>query len=164
MHKIKQNHLEITDKETTLKLRSLGAGFEADGKIEISFLEAAYFAQMKVITSISEAELLALAQKIDTKAEQKFQIVRTFRNQGYAIRPSLENNEYMRLHRKGIRPGEDKTSSIVKVFDKEETFDLEKVKIDLEFSAKLRKELVYAFVDSRNGEIEYLKVSKTEFD
>lgn len=164
MHKIKENHIEIIDKETIQKLRSMGGGFEIDGKIEISFLEAAYFAENKIIESLNESELIALAGKNDAKAEIRFQVLRTLRNRGYAIRPSIENNNYMRLHRKGIRPGEDKTSSIVKVFGKEEKFDLKSINEDLAFSSQVRKELVYAIVDEKNGEVEFIKISKTEFD
>jgi tRNA splicing endonuclease len=164
MHRIKDNHIEISDKETVQKLRSMGGGFENEGKIEISFLEAAYFAQNKIIENLNESELIALAGKTDAKAELKFQVLRTLRNRGYAIRPSIENNNYMRLHRKGIRPGEDKTSSIVKVFEKSEKFDLKSIKEDLAFSSQVRKELVYAVVDEKDGDIEFIKISKTEFD
>ncbi|MCI0561811.1 MAG: hypothetical protein MN733_25270, partial [Nitrososphaera sp.] len=100
--------LILRSKPLILKMRSLGAGVEEADETKISYLEAAYFADRKVLPMEKE-KLLEHAGKKDPLAKEKFTVIKYLRDRGYIVRQSLDGSNFLRLHRKGLRPGEDKT-------------------------------------------------------
>ena len=153
--------LIIRDKPLILKLRSLGAGVEEGDETKISYLEAAYFADRKVLPMDRE-ELLSKARKNDPLCDEKFQTIKYLRDRGYIVRPSLDNSKFLRLHRKGYRPGEDKTYYLIEAVRKDEKFDLERLMPSLEAAGRLRKELALAICDKEK--ITFIKFGRMDFE
>ncbi|MBI5046569.1 hypothetical protein HZC07_02450 [Candidatus Micrarchaeota archaeon] len=86
------------------------------------------------------------------------------RERGYIVRPSLDGTNYLRLHRKGYRPGEDKTYYLLDVVSKNWQCSPESLLPSLEIAAKLRKELTIAVVDLDQDRPLFIKFGKMNFE
>ncbi|VVC04884.1 tRNA-splicing endonuclease [Candidatus Bilamarchaeum dharawalense] len=161
-YETKDNFLILTEKSLILKLRSLGAGIEEGDETKITFLEAAYFAERGVLP-ISKDELLELASRTDKLYKEKFLVIKYLRDHGYIVRPSLDGTPYLRLHRKGYRPGEDKTYYLIEVVKKDWTASSDSLAAPLETAGKLRKELAIAIVGD-DKEPKFLKFARLNFE
>lgn len=157
------NYLIIRQKQLILKLRSLGAGVEEGEETRITYLEAAYFAERKVLP-LECGALLKRALEKDPLAREKYQIIRYLRERGYIVRPSLDGTDFLRLHRKGLRPGEDKTYYLIKAVAKTWQAGTEELMPALETAGRLRKELVVAVVDTSAEKPLFIKFGRMTFD
>lgn len=147
--------LLIEDEKKVRRLVLLGA-MEEDGKIRLPYLEAAYFAEKGEIDGNAE-EFLSLAEKSDPLAPEKYLVLKQLRDTGFIVRCG-ESADLLRVYKKGIRVGEDRTMYLVRVLRKSETPDL---RSDLKLAGKMRKELVYAFVGEK---IEFVKAMRVNFE
>lgn len=142
------------------KLRLIGAGVEEKGVVKLPLLEAAYFQGKKVIESgKSPEELVELASKKDPLAPEKFRVLFHLREAGFIVRMGDGKEELIRVYKKGIRVGEDRTEMAVKVLRDGEKPSLE---ADCVEASKMRKELVYAFVG--NDGIAFFKAYRANFE
>jgi tRNA splicing endonuclease len=80
------------------------------------------------------------------------------------VRPSLDGTPYLRLHRKGYRPGEDKTYYLIEVVAKDWKADSEKLLPSLDAAGRLRKELVLAIVDLNGEKPLFIKFGRANFE
>lgn len=158
-----KDFLIIRQKSLILKLRSLGAGVEEADETKITYLEAAYFADRGVIP-LKKDELLEHSSKNDPLSAEKYLVIKHLRNRGYIVRPSLDGTNYLRLHRKGYRPGEDKTYYLIEVVKKDWKCSTESIMPSLETAAKLRKELAIAVVDPAKDAPLFIKFSRMNFE
>ena len=157
------DYLIIRQKPLILKLRSLGAGVEEADETRITYLEAAYFAERGVLP-LDKEDLLERAAKKDRLAREKFHVIRYLRERGYIVRPSLDGTDYLRLHRKGFRPGEDKTYYLIEVVPKGWQISPEGLMPSLETAGRLRKELAIAVVDMAAEKPFFIKFGRMNFD
>ncbi len=157
------DYLVIKDRPLILKLRSLGAGVEEADETKIALLEAAYFAERGVLP-MDKDEILNAAKKKDKLAEEKFFAIKYLRDRGYIVRPSLDGTPYLRLHRKGYRPGEDKTYYLLSVVKKNWSATTEDLMPMLEAASRLRKELAITVVDLGEGKIQFIKFGRMTFE
>ena len=155
--------LEIEDKSLILKLRSLGAGVEEEEKTKITLLEAAYFADRGVLP-MDKDEILKKAEKDDPLCKEKYFVIKYLRDRGYIVRPSLDGTKYLRLHRKGYRPGEDKTYYLIETVPKDWKASMETLLPSLELAGRLRKELTIAVVDLEKDKPFFIKFGRMNFD
>ena len=160
---ITQDFLIIRSKPLILKLRSLGAGVEEADETKITILEAAYFADRGVLP-MKKDELLAQAIKSDPLAQEKYYVIKYLRDRGYIVRPSLDGTHYLRLHRKGYRPGEDKTYYLIDVVPKEWSSKQDALLSSLDAAGRLRKELVIAIADPKLEKPLFIKFGRMNFD
>jgi len=158
-----EDYLLIKEKPLILKLRSLGAGVEEAETTKLTYLEAAYFAERGVLP-LPKDELLGKAAGKDPLAHEKFHVIRYFRERGYIIRPSLDGTPFLRLHRKGFRPGEDKTYYLLEVVKKGWQCGIESLLPSLETAGRLRKELAIAVVDMKEAKPLFIKFGRMNFD
>jgi len=158
---ITKDMLVIRDPKLILKLRSLGGGTEEGEENRITFLEAAFFAERRVIPLEFE-ELMELARKKDKMAEKQYTVLKYLREQGYIAKPSLDGSPYLRLYRKGFRPGEDRTYALIHVVDDKWKTDAEGLGKMVSFAGKLRKECIIAVVDGE--EPKFLKLGRTNYE
>ena len=128
---------------------------------KISYLEAAYFAERKVLP-MEAGDLLGRAEAKDPLAKEKFMVIKHLRERGYIVRPSLDGSPFLRLHRKGFRPGEDKTYYLIEVARKDAKFDLNTLMPSLETAGRLRKELALAICDRER--ITFIKFGRMDFE
>lgn len=135
----------IHDKPLMLLLRNLGAAIEEGKSAKIPLIEAVFFAEKKKLPFTRE-EILERAKKNDPLAEQKAIVISHLRSRGYITRVSADTTEYLRLHRKGFRPGEDRTYYLLKVVDGSQPMDMDSISQALAFAGSLRKDLVFAYV------------------
>lgn len=156
-----KDFLVIRHKPLILKLRSLGAGVEDAEETRITYLEAAYFASRGVIP-VAEAELLSKAE--DPLAREKLFVIRYLRDRGYIVRPSLDGTPFLRLHRKGMRPGEDKTYYLIEVVQKGWKCGTDSLMPSLETAGRLRKELGIAIVDFEQERPLFIKFGRMNFE
>jgi tRNA splicing endonuclease len=157
------DYLILRQKPLILKLRSLGAGVEEADETRITYLEAAYFAERKVLPFDKE-DLLSRALAKDALAREKFHVIRYLRERGYIVRPSLDGTPYLRLHRKGLRPGEDKTYYLIEVVAKGWQAGAETLLPSIEAAGRLRKELAIAVVDTAVEKPLFLKFGRMNFE
>lgn len=158
--------LTIKDRPLILKLRSLGAGIEEADETKLALLEAAYFADRGVLP-LAKDDLIKEALKSDPDAIEKYHVIRYLRNQGYIVRPSLDSSKYLRLHRKGYRPGEDKTYYLIAVTNsKKHSIKFDEIYSSLDAAGRLRKELTLAIVDTTDEDKEptFIKFSRANFE
>jgi len=162
--------LEITDdflvlrsKPLILKLRSLGAGVEEADETRLTLLEAAYFADRGVLP-LKKEELLEHAAKKDGLCEEKYFVIKYLRDRGYIVRPSLDGTPYLRLHRKGLRPGEDKAYYLIEVVKKDWVGTPENLLASLETAGRLRKELAIAIADQKQEKPLFIKFGRMNFE
>jgi len=160
---IKDGYLRINDRDLILKLRSLGAGVEEADQTSITLLEAAYFADRRVLPYDKEA-LLTEASKADPLAMEKYSIIKYLRDRGYIVRPSLDGTGYLRLHRKGCRPGEDKTAYLLEVVPEGWFLKQDTLLSSLDTAGRMRKELVIAVADMEGGKPLFIKFGRASFD
>ena len=163
MIELTDDYLVIKDKPTILKLRSLGAGVEEADETKLSLLEAAYFADRGVIEFDKDKILEKLAKK-DKLCKEHYYLVKYLRDRGYIVRPSLDGTDYLRLHRKGYRPGEDKTYYLIKTVPKGWTCSKDELLPSLELAGRLRKELTIAIVDLDQDKPLFLKFGRMNLD
>lgn len=146
MMELTDDYLIIRDKSLILKLRSLGAGVEEAEETRITLLEAAYFADRGVLP-MEKDELIKRAAKKDKLAKERYFVIKYLRDRGYIVRSSLDGTSFLRLHRKGYRPGEDKTYYLIEVVSKDWSCNAKDLMPFLETAGRLRKELAIAVVD-----------------
>jgi len=151
----------IRDKPLMLLLRNIGAAVEEGKEAKIPLIEAAYFAEKRKLP-FTKDEILALASKTDPLAKEKYIVIDYLRSRGYITRVSLDTTEYLRLHRKGFRPGEDRTYYLVKVVDGSWVPKTGELDAALDFAGKLRKELVVAVVDGSRPR--FMKFGRANFE
>ena len=161
---IRENMLVIHEPKLILKLRSLGGGVESEDQKEnhITFLEAAFFSERRVIP-VEFDELMKLAKKKDKMAEKQYKVIKYLREQGYIAKPSLDDSSYLRLYRKGFRPGEDRTYSLIYVVDDKWKAGAKELAEMIGFAGRLRKECIIAVV-GKEEEPKFLKLGRTNFE
>lgn len=159
--RIEDGFVIIEDEELAKRLRSLGGGVEASAGTKMMLLEAVYFAEKEVLP-IEKEKLLETAKKNDPLAEEKYEIMKYLRNNGYITRPSLDNSPYLRLHRKGFRPGEDRTYFLVKVVKKDWKAGVGELMEELKFAGRLRKQLVIAVPGEQKPR--FIKFGRSTFE
>lgn len=143
------------------KLALLGAGVEEGGGVKLPLVEAAYFEEKGVISSGKSAgELVKLAKEKDGLAEERFIVLRHLRERGHIVRWGLGETGLMRIYRKGIRVGQDRTEMVLKVLREGSKPEISK---DLESAGRMRKALIYAFVGGKGG-ILFVKAYRIAFD
>ncbi len=154
----------ISDLKAIELFRKYGAGIEENTKIKIHPLEALYFLERGKLTLENETfdSLFAKAKNEDTLAEEKYIILKHLRQNGYILRLSFTNEQWMRIYRKGFRPGEDRTQYLLKIVRYNWHPKLEELIDDMKKAAEVRKELVYAIVQKEKPT--FFKIARTNFD
>ncbi len=152
----------IEDDESKIeRLELIGAGVREGEILKLPLLEAAYFEGKGFLGSgESEAGLIELALASDSLAKEKFAVLKHLRERGYIVRNGEGKSEFMRIYRKGIRIGEDRSESALKVLREGEKPELAP---DLEKAGRMRKALIYAFV-GKEGDILFVKAYRVGFD
>jgi len=153
--------LVIKDRPLILKLRSLGAGVEEADETKITYLEAAYFAERGVLPEDKEKLLKHVKEE---NVQEKYYVIKYLRDLGYIVRPSLDGTGFLRLHRKGYRPGEDKTYYLLYVVPKDWQASTETLMPALETAGRLRKELAVAVADPEKEKPFFIKFARMTFD
>ena len=154
----------VSDSKAIELFRKYGAGEEENGKVKIHPLEALYFMERGKLALEGEtfASLLAKLKKEDGLAGEKYSILKHLRQNGYILRPSYAAEDWLRVYRKGFRPGEDRTQFLLRVVEIGWQPKLQELAADLKKAAEVRKELVYAYVE--NGKAQFFKTVRTSFD
>lgn len=153
--------IEIPAEKAEELFRRHGAGVLEGGKIRIHPLEALYFIE-KGKLELKGENFDSLFRKIkeeDNLAAEKYAVLKSLRQNGYIVRPSFAHEPWMRIYRKGFRPGEDRARFLLKVVRGQGEMDLLS---DVRKAAEVRKELVYAVFEK--GKIIFLKAGRTSFD
>ncbi|MEM2948322.1 MAG: hypothetical protein QXD51_03440 [Candidatus Anstonellales archaeon] len=140
--------------EKAEEIIQLGVGTETEKGLELHEIEAAYLVKKGKI------KLKKNFEKLIEGNEEKYQVYEDLRERGYVVRLSKES-EWFRINRKGFRRNEDRTVYILKVIKAPFKLTDKEIFEDVSFSAKLRKQLVYAIVHEK--EIKYLTIGRMTF-
>ena len=143
----------VEDAELAEKLELLGAGVSAEKGRKLPSIEAAYFQEKGVLDTGKDISGLTAGK------EKEFAVLKHLRDSGRIVRIGEGNSEFMRVYRKGIRIGEDRTEGIVRVLEEGKKPDL---LADIAVAGKMRKELSYAFVGEEG--ITFVKAYRVGFD
>jgi tRNA splicing endonuclease len=155
--------ITISDQELIKKLFRIGAIGEQSEKAEIHPLLAAYLADKGILND--GEKILKAAKKGDKLAEDKIAVIKHLWSHGYITRVSLEGKEeYLRVHRKGIRPGEDRTQYLVKVVQENWKPKFTEILENIAFAGKLRKELVLAYLEGKEKQVRFIRIGRSSFD
>jgi tRNA splicing endonuclease len=161
MGKLEGEFFVEADASKIEKLELLGAGVKEGEVLKLPLIEAAYFEGKGFLGSgESEAGLIELALASDSLAKEKFLVLKHLRDRGYIVRDGEGKSEFMRIYRKGIRIGEDRSESVIRVLREGEKPELAP---DLERAGRMRKALIYAFV-GKEGDILFVKAYRVGFD
>lgn len=155
--KIEKQGVLIEESELAEKLRRIGA-YLIEGKW-LPLYEAMYFSEKELVPFQKETILKAL-KKRDKAAEINYKVFSHLWGKGYITRESLDT-ELFRIHRKGIRVGEDRTEHVMRVIKEKQKYDKKQMEKDLEIAGKLRKQFVLAIVGK---DIKFIKISRSRFD
>lgn len=148
----------IEDSDTIKKLFRVGAIPEILEKIELHPLIAELMAEKAVLPKGKYLSML----KTDKLAKDKLTVIRHLWSKGYVCRLSLEGEDYIRVHRKGIRPGDDRTQYLLTVIPSNWKTTLDELVGHMELSGRLRKELVFVYVSK--DKIQFLGVGRRTFE
>ncbi len=160
---IGKDFIRIRDRKLILRLRSLGAGVETADESKITLLEGAYFSY-KGVLELDREQLLALAREKDGMADEKFAVIKYLRDRGYITRPSLDGSGYLRLHRKGFRPGDERTYALIEVVGKDWKATPDSLEESLRFAGRLRKELFIAIANPSKEKPRFLKFGRASIE
>lgn len=155
---IQNNSVIISDQNTRLKLRSLGAGVDEGDITKLSLPEAYYFSELGVLPV--DKKNIESAAIFDKFFQKKVTLIRYFRERGYISVASFDDSPYLRLYKKGFRPAEDRTQYLLAIISK--TQEISTILDSLDITAKMRKDLVCVLMDS--NEPVFLKCSRSNFD
>ncbi|MCK4319882.1 hypothetical protein KAW38_04910 [Candidatus Micrarchaeota archaeon] len=148
--------VRVKDKD---KYKDLGAGIEINGEYILPPLEAIYLKRKGLLDSdIDEKELFEMASKKRKYYKEEYRIFEFFRKKHYIVREGLLPSDFLRIYKKGIRFGEDRTLYLLKVV---KDLNLEEMRKDMEKAINLRKELVYAIIE--NEKPTFIKVYYSSF-
>ncbi|MDD5337629.1 MAG: hypothetical protein PHS02_04050 [Candidatus ainarchaeum sp.] len=144
--------------------RRQGIGIENGEKIEIHPLEAVYLMERGKLALENETmdSLMEKVRKEDPLAGEKYAVFRHMRKNGYIARLSFSSEPWIRIYRKGFRPGEDRTQWLLRIVGSGWHPALEELISDMKKAADARKELVYAVVEA--GKPLFFKLGRTSFD
>ncbi|MBU0586561.1 hypothetical protein KJ780_03545 [Candidatus Micrarchaeota archaeon] len=156
-------HISINKEDAELLFRRYGAGIQTENGIVLHPFEVIYFFEKgKLKLKESPESIMENLKKEDELASEKYAIFKDLRINGYICKPSFENENWMRVFRKGFRPGEDRTQFLIKVILSQETLTTDSIITDIKKAAEVRKELVYSFV--KKNKVFFLKISRTSFE
>lgn len=169
----------VTEPDTIQKLYRIGAIPNIVESVVVPPVLAAYLAERGVIGNAEDAKRIISEQmKKDPLAEDKFAVVRHLWSKGYVCRMSNEVGgadgsdagsgdapafDFIRVHQKGLRAGEDRTKYAVLVIPREWNADLKKINELFEASGKLRKELILAYV-RQDGAVKFVRMGRATFE
>lgn len=159
MSELRNQFVIEKDPEKIKKLVRIGAIEQEVEEARLPLLEALYWAE-KGIIDIKREEILKLLKKNDKLAEDKCLILKHLNDLGYVTRASWDG-EYLRVHEKGIKRGEDRTRYVLKVVEPNWRPASNEIDEMLEFAGKVRKELLISRV--RDGEIVFYKIDRKKF-
>ncbi|MEW6528485.1 MAG: hypothetical protein AB1391_01205 [Candidatus Micrarchaeota archaeon] len=153
----------ISDSKAIELFRRYGAGIMENEKIKIHPIEALYFIERGKLTLENETfdSLLAKIKNEDALAEEKYAVLKHLRQNGYILRVSFLNEPWMRVYRKGFRPGEDRTQYLLKIVSNTWHPKLKELIDDIKKAAQVRKELIYVLVQKEKPS--FFKVTKFSF-
>lgn len=155
--------ISIPENEAQELFRKYGAGFEENGKIKIHPIEALYFIERgKLNLSETFSSLMEKIKKQDELAEEKYTVLKYLRQNGYIARISFAGEPWIRVYRKGFRPGEDRTQYLLRVVHNNQYPKFEELFLDMEKARGIRKELVYAII--QYGKPVFVKCGRTSFE
>ena len=171
--KMKTKIITITDPETIQKLYRMGAIPQIVESTIMPPILAAYLSERGVVGTPEDAKnIIAEQMKNDKLAEDKLIIVRHLWSKGYVCRMSngVSDGEgdsapafnFIRVHQKGLRAGEDRTKYAVLVVPKEWATDLKGINKLFEASGKLRKELILAYV--YENAVKFIRIGRATFE
>lgn len=156
--------LGLGDSELEELFRKYGAGVKGeDGKISIHPIEALYMLGRGRLEIAGESfdSLFAKIRAEDKLADEKYAVFSELRKNGYIARLPFSGEPWIRIYRKGFRPGEDRTQFLAKIV-RDGQLSLAGMVEDIRKAAEVRKELVYAVV--REGRVTFIKLGRTSFD
>lgn len=167
--------IAISDSEIIQKLYRMGAIPNIVENVVVPPVLAAYLSERGVIGTPEDAKkIIAEQMKKDPLAEDKLIIVRYLWSRGYVCRMSNEVSDgegdsapafnFIRVHQKGLRAGEDRTKYVVLVVPKEWTIDLKGINKLFEASGKLRKELILAYVYGNDNAVKFIRIGRATFE
>jgi tRNA splicing endonuclease len=130
------------------KLVELGFGIEDGEKLLLHPLELKY-----------AVERGYLKHAVENVPEDYYLVYKDLRDKGYNVRLS-QDSDLLRIYRKGFRRGEDRTMQLMRVVSAH-SIGVDALLADSSTAIKMRKALVYAFVEGKN--IIYMEMSRTKF-
>jgi len=138
-----------------------------NGKVQLSFIEAAYLAEKGVIEIVSDSgrkidfeKFLKKAEKSEPNFWVRYCVFKDIRNRGYIIKTALKFGADFRVYDRGVKPGEDHAKWIVYPVNESSSMTW------YEFSAKNRvahstkKRLLIAVLDAEN-DVTYWEIKWT---
>lgn len=155
---------EDCDQARELYNQSRYGSLLADGKVQLSLLEALYLIEKERLVvldgrfkKITFDNFLKKAQKVEPNFWIRYSVFKDMRNRGYIVKTALKFGADFRVYDRGIKPGEDHAKWIIYPVHEGETLTW------YEFAAKNRvahstkKRLLMGIVDDE-GDVTYYEI------
>jgi len=137
----------------------LRLGFVERDNDEVSPIEAIFLSQIGIINV--PKEIMENVEKSDDYLKEKLGIMKKLLKKGYITRVKT-GDTYLRLYRKGMRVGEDRTRWIVKIVKSEDEINGILIHEMINRAKKLRKSGIICIAN--DNEITFISVSKRTFE
>lgn len=159
MSELKDRFVTENDPKKIKDLVRVGAIERESEEAQIPLLEAVYWAE-KGVLDIEKEDMLKSLKKGGVLVEEKCLIIKYLNDLGHVTRASGDG-DYLRVHEKGIKRGEDRTRYVLKVVEQNWNPNFDEIDKMIEFAAKVRKELLIGKVE--DGRIIFYKIDRKKF-
>jgi len=157
--------VKIRKKQSADRLASSGYGVSEGGEFRLTFFEALYLTDKKVLEVKDEEgkeanfqKLLKCYEAVDENAWVKYLTYRDLRSRGYVVREGFGVGVDFRVYERG-EYSKDTAKYLILGIQEGKPISLESLTNTLKQSQSLKKELILA-VMNRRGEIVYYSVSQ----
>lgn len=133
----------------------------ADGRVQLSMLEAVYLAEKKRLSvldnkgkPIALEQLMKKASKVEHDFWVRYCVFKDFRNRGYIIKTALKFGADFRIYDRGVKPGEEHAKWVVFPVKESEKLTWQDFAAKNRVAHSTKKRLLLAVVDDE-GDVSY---------
>jgi tRNA-intron endonuclease len=133
----------------------------ADGRIQLSLLEAVYLAEKKRLAVLDSRKKPIPLEQLMKKASRRehdfwtrYAVFRDFRNRGYIVKTALKFGAEFRIYDRGVKPGEEHAKWVVFPVRESEKLTWQDFAAKNRVAHSTKKRLLLAIVDDE-GDVSY---------
>lgn len=159
---LKDNRVVFKDSRAFSTLVKKGYGSKAEGRVELSLIEALYLMDRGWVTvesgggTVSYSELLS---SLDEGELLQYKVYRDLRERGYVAKTGFKFGAHFRVYERGEYPSGGHSRYLVHVLSEDSSFEMPEISRAVRLAQNVRKSLLLAVVD-REGDITYYGVER----
>ncbi len=155
---------ENSDTARDFNKKSVFGTLQADGRVQLSLLEALYLVEKKKLEvldgkkqTVSYTKLFQKAKRADRNFFVRYQTFKDLRARGYIVKTALKFGADFRVYERGIKPGQDHAKWVVFPVHESNAFTWQNFSAKNRVAHSTKKRLMIAVVDDE-GDVSYWEV------